>query len=971
MLRSVIGSMGVLGLAGAAGVLALHLGGAGASEPRRAELPMAALGGGASLAELEILETTLYHVEESYVEPARIDFEAMYVAALEALEREIPVCMFRREVAGALVHVEIGDHRTALSVPAVRGRRELQHRLEEVATLVGVHLDPADIPGDHADPWPRVEYVFVNGVLSTLDPHSALLPPEDAREMDIDNDGEYGGLGFTVEEQDGRLLVDRVRPGDPADLAGLRAGDHIARIDGESTINLPPTEALDRIRGPVGAAVELEVRRRGEAPRQLRIERGLIKPDAVSDELLEGGVLYVAIPSFHDNVEQELHAALYRAGRAPGGVHGLILDLRDNPGGYLTQAVGVANAFLESGTIVSTVSAGGRREPPQRARGTGTEPLYPMVVLLDADSASASEIVAGALRNNERAVILGERSFGKGSVQNLWSFADGSKLKLTVSRYLTPGEISIQSVGIPADVELVPVIVDAQADPPALLLSWRERVQREADLDQHLDEVQPPPATAALRVPYLRGAERARLPDGRLDPRTDPEVDLARDLLLSATTWRRGALLAEALPLLDRARSAGDRAVVEALAQRGIDWRDGPGLGEAPLAVSVDLGLDGALVAGEARTVTVEVENLGEAPLYRLLAVSEAADQALDEREWVFGHLAPGARATFSHEVELPAGYGGEVAPLTLSFRDAGGEVVHTATTEVAVRSAPLPHLEWRWTPVDLGDGDGLPEAGEPFALDVTVHNRGPGPTRAPFVRLANRAGRHVDLRVGTAHPGLALGADGAPCRPDRAGWDGATWVGEGPPEGEVGEVPVEWPPSCRKVIDPGAEASARLLFDLSAMPPGGIELELAVGDAEAYDHATVVRAGFWSTFGNDARLRLPAGELAVGGAARPPRIEVTRQPEPATEGGTVTLSGVVTDDVGVAHVVVWAGEDKVFFESTPRGSGPVRTVPFTATVPAAASRTTLTVIATDVDGLVDTASASTIRRDGAARASR
>lgn len=945
-------SLLVFGLVGLAAVVAFESAITPGPLPAVASPSYAVVKGTARLADLEILETVLYHVEESYVEPSRVDFEEMYVSALEAVEERVPVVLFRREPGGTLVHAEIGAFRTTLDVPTVRSRRELLLRLEEVGALLGAHLTPADIPGEFPEPYARVEYAMVDGVLGTLDPHSVLLPPEEAREMDIDNDGEYGGLGITVEEHDGRLLIESVRPGDPADLAGLRAGDHVVRIDGRSTVNQPMSRVLETLRGPVGAAVELDVRPVGAtAVTHHRVERATIRPDPVASEVLDGGVLLIQIPSFHDNVAGELAAAIEAGRRSPTGIKGVILDLRGNPGGYLTQATAVADAFLASGTVVSTVGPGGRDAEPYLARAPGTEALSPLVVLIDAQSASASEIVAGALRNNDRAVVIGERSFGKGSVQNLWNFADGSKLKLTVSTYLTPGDLSIQSVGIPADVELRPVV----AETGALRLAWRERLQREEDLDLHLDRGAVPLADPPYSLSWLAPSEPVRLADGRPDPARDFTVGFARDVVIGARSWRRAEILAGLAPLVERTRGRTERAVEAAIVDLGYDWSSGAPVGAAPVELTLDLG-GAELVAGETVPVTVRVRNDGVAPIHRAFVVSESGLEALDGLDWALGRIDPGETRSATQSVHVPIGYGAEVVPVSFVVRDGGG-VVDTAERAVTVARGPLPDLVFAWTAHDRGDGDGVPSRGERWEVVVRVENRGDGPTRDPFVR-ATTEDPGVELIVGSAHPGEPRDADGAACAVEADGWDGTRWVGAGAPVGEPGGAPAVFADGCRHVVPPGGSAETSILLDYLG-PTDRFSMDLQVGDRSAYDHASVVRAGFWEAFGRHASVEVKPGQRT--GAFEPPVVRVSRRPSLVSEGGVATISGVASDDRGVAHVVVFGDGDKVFFEGTAADEAPVASIPFTATLPLDEGVNRFTVVVTDTDGLVTTTSTSTL----------
>ncbi len=950
-----IRSLAIFGLSGGLSIVALQWAVPGATSEAAPEITRQyaslgsrmSLGAGYSLPRLEILGSTLYYVEESYVEPQRIDYEKMFVSALEAVERRVPVTMFRREPGGSLLHVEIGEHRTVLEVEPVSTRRQLQTRLHEVATLLQEHLSPADVPDvvGSGDPYAEIEYALVNGVLSTLDPHSVLLPPEDSKEMDVENQGGFGGLGITIVDREGRLVIDYPLPDTPADRAGLRPDDQIVRVDGETTINMSLDEAVGRLRGEIGEPVTLEVLREGEPePLTFTIVRERIKLNPVEVELLDGAIGYVSIRSFHAAVGAELTEGLSQLATASrGGLKGLVLDLRGNPGGYMTQAVLVADAFLEQGMIVAQVSGRGARDSEELARVAGTQPSYPIVVLVNANSASASEIVAGALRNNDRAVILGERTFGKGSVQNLHAFVDDSKLKLTISKYLTPGDRSIQSVGIPADIELVPTIAEerdvAGAKEPNALVFWRERARREADLGQHLGNADVVTESPAYSLRYHRPSDLRRR-SSTLDLSGDYEVQLARDILLGAPSWRRGEILAAVGPLVQRHARRNEATIESAFSTLGIDWRAGPTPERPALSVRVDVGGDGTLRAGQEAQIAVEVRNDGDAPVHRLVAVSSSDGDILDGREFVFGRIQPGETRRYVQRVRVVDGYPTQVTPVWFSLRDQDGVEIDKAYQRVPVEGRALPRFAWSWTlgdAVEGGDGDGVTEAGETLALDVRVENIGEGVSGEAFLRLKNQSGAAVDLDRGSLSPGTHRDADGVACAP------------------VAGSEPVTWPKGCTPKLLPGEVWEGRFLVSSRAGVRGPLKLELSVGDATAYDHASVFRSGFYSYFANLDTIEIPLDEpVPVAARRQPPAIAITRAPEVLVRGDQVTLSGVVTDDVGVDHLMVFHGDDKIAFDGSGR-DGRLRSVPFTASVRLEPGLNTLSVLARDVDGYTAT----------------
>jgi carboxyl-terminal processing protease len=318
----------------------------------------------------------------------------------------------------------------------------------------------------------------IKGMLETLDPHTLFMPPEVFKEMKIDTSGEFGGLGIEVARKGDRIIVVAPIDDTPASRAGIRAGDEIVRIDGESTQGMDLAEVLRRMRGPAGKRVLLTIMREGfSAPRELAIIRDHIRIISVEGALY-GGIAHVRVKNFQERTDLYLRKELARLREQNGGqeLRGVVLYLRNNPGVLLDQAVAVSDVFLPGGlAVVSTRGRNGMGTVEERSKDRDTEPDYPLVVLVNAGSASASEIVAGALQDHRRAVILGTQTFGKGSVQTIIELEDGSGLKLTIARYYTPSGRSIQEKGITPDY-LVPEASGSQAG---------REVLREKDLSRH------------------------------------------------------------------------------------------------------------------------------------------------------------------------------------------------------------------------------------------------------------------------------------------------------------------------------------------------------------------------------------------------------------------------------------------------------------------------------------------------------
>lgn len=295
----------------------------------------------------------------------------------------------------------------------------------------------------------------IDGMLKSLDPHSSYLSPDDAAQMRVQTRGEFGGLGIEVTQEDGFVKVVSPIDGTPADEAGIEAGDFITHVDGESVLGLTLDKAVDLMRGPVGSEIIITVVREGEdEPFDVSIIRDTIKLTAVRTRT-EGESVVLRVTTFNDQTTPNLQAGLEKQIEEAGGmeaINGVVLDLRNNPGGLLTQAIKVADAFLEKGEIVST--RGRNPEDGERFNATPGDLIdgKPIVVLINGGSASASEIVAGALQDHRRAIIVGTKSFGKGSVQTVMPLRGDGAMRLTTARYYTPSGRSIQALGVSPDI---------------------------------------------------------------------------------------------------------------------------------------------------------------------------------------------------------------------------------------------------------------------------------------------------------------------------------------------------------------------------------------------------------------------------------------------------------------------------------------------------------------------------------------
>ena len=323
----------------------------------------------------------------------------------------------------------------------------------------------------------------IKGMLRELDPHTNYMPTEIFKEFESETSGEFGGLGIEISVQNGILTIISPIEDTPAWIAGIKPGDKIVAINGQSTKGFSLVEASALLKGKKGTKITLSiVRDNQEKPLDIVITRGNVKIRSVKATTLDDGYLYVKVTSFIENTSADLEKAIREfKTKNNGKVEGILIDLRRNPGGLLEQAIRVSDLFIKDGIIVSTIG----RDPKNKEVSVATKKApfadVPLVVLINEFSASASEIVSGALQDHKRAIIVGERSFGKGSVQSVIKLGDGSGLKLTVARYYTPSGVSIQSEGIKPDIEIEDV--DAESFVKAINKS---RAVREKDISGHL-----------------------------------------------------------------------------------------------------------------------------------------------------------------------------------------------------------------------------------------------------------------------------------------------------------------------------------------------------------------------------------------------------------------------------------------------------------------------------------------------------
>ena len=391
---------------------------------------------------------------------------------------------------------------------------------------------------NYVDPVDSKELIdkAIEGMVHSLDPHSALLTPDDFKELKVETQGEFMGIGVSITMRKGFVTVISPIVGTPAYKSGIKAGDRIVKVDGKLTTDL--RQAVKMIRGPKGTKVVVTiVRKESKEPINFDLIRDVIPVESVKSVLLKPGYGYVWVTNFRDNTTKDLVAALEKYESANVQLKGLILDLRDDPGGLLNQAIKVSDLFIEKGKILSVKGRLKKNDQVFEATQNQAKRDYPIVALINGGSASASEIVAGALQDQKRALILGTTSFGKGSVQSVETLRDGYGLKLTIARYYTPSGRSIQAKGIEPDIIVRRRFIDKEE-----MDYIDEGFIKEKDLQNHLEAVpeksqkEPPEADEKKERHQKREIERTKFMYGELTPeqlQTDNQVMRALDILLS------------------------------------------------------------------------------------------------------------------------------------------------------------------------------------------------------------------------------------------------------------------------------------------------------------------------------------------------------------------------------------------------------------------------------------------------------
>ena len=821
-------------------------------------------------------------LDDGYYDKARFHPVVMVERALRALtSTEMTIAT---KWTGGAIQLTIGANTMRIPAPQPATITQAMAILEAVRQKI----DQAnDFPPDHRR---DLDYVMMNGAIRTLDPHSELYPPEPAREFSEEIKGEFFGIGAYLNQEEGIIAIEHVMPGLPADRAGVEDGDVILGIDNEKTAGLSLDQAVKRIKGPKGTTVTLTLERKGaDKPLDLPITRDLVQVVNTRAWRDARGIGYVRMDEFSSNTHHELYAAIQKL-QADGPLKAFVIDLRFNGGGLLDEAKLISNFFLiRSREIVRTVSSEGE---PEITNSSGHPILdVPMVALVSGGTASAAEILSGALQCNDRAVVAGTTTFGKGSVQTIKGLEDGSKLRLTIQEYQLLGGVSIQDVGIIPDLHLVCHSVRENGGVDLIPLSR----EREVDDEFALHNTHPLNHSETYELgwvaPWQDKATLKRSSIAARDFQPDLEASLMIDLLGVAAAdpaWdagvanaRRDGTLRQFLlerlkdPIAARAK-VEDANLAAALlkATPPVAW--GADTPVPANALAVTYGGPPSVSPGATTALTFTITNSSATDLGQLYGRVQADRLSpLWEEEMIVGQVAAHSATTASLTFAVPPRlYGGEER-FTLELYQLGhDDPLAKLPVSITVADEPRPHFSYDWTMEPTPRGDGILQAGDSVTLDLTLHNDGNAPTTGARLAVFKSDDPYIKLDE-VRFPFAAPIAPGASV---------------------VAKVPLTILREARKVTDNGAEM----------VPFSETAIKLEVRGEETFPDWVngAYRPTLFSSITIPVGKPLPKRVTVV----QPNLILKSIGMDPA---GACVVKVAVTDD-NLRYVALFADEDKV-----------------------------------------------------------
>ncbi len=683
-----------------------------------------------------LLAEVLMRIQLDYLELGRLDFSELQEAALLALEREIAEVRVVTPQSKSESQRILFRESTLVKLDSPLSLREMYEGLQSL--ILKLHEKLPEYQST------ELELIALGAIMSSLDPHSVVLPPSSYAEFNENTRGRFAGVGIVIGIRDKQLTIISLMEGGPAERAGLRIGDQVKEIDGESTKKMSLSAIMQGLRGEIGSRMDLTVERSGkEITYELLREDIQISSSDSLDLRFDDGipVRYLRLKLFQEDTSTDLEKQLDNL----DSVAGLILDLRGNPGGLLQEAVRVSDLFLppEKRIVSTQTNTDLTSYDSHQLLSSPKIQNIPIVVLVNGQSASASEIVSAALKVNNRAIVVGEQTFGKGSVQSIWGMPGNFGLKMTIARYLTPDNLSIQDVGVQPDLQLDPLYL--------------------SENDIHLRSLQQESKAENYILHYMRDSEDEETdmdkPLSAAEIENDDYVRIAVRLLREHLPYQETmkATLARSHAMLQA--QAEKEVVSEISKQAELDWTlSSPSPTELPdLQISFEQendlgvwqGITPPFASDRKLRIKVQLENKGSMPMERVLVVSESSIDWLDDIEFPFGKLEGGEKGLWVREIDVDQQENPSWLPL--DFLVLEGEDQELLRKEFLWSVVPdaLPTFSMGFQIIDngsagsVGNGDGIPQSGETLALKVNLEMQDPQELE------------EVVLRIGSSEDGL------------------------------------------------------------------------------------------------------------------------------------------------------------------------------------------------------------------------
>lgn len=700
-----------------------------------------------------LVDSILSIVQNYYVDEERIDERRLLDMALFKLTEDETVRLENHSDSYTLIK---GDRRLNLPLSESFGYRDLIEHGAKIARFLDENQKNESKPAWQSKGANR----FVNAMLAGLDPHSALLDPDAYKELRQGTEGAFGGVGVVVGVRDNLLTVIKPLPRSPAARFGIHKNDRIMKINDVSTFGVSLDHLVEHMRGAPGSVVNLSLLREGAlSPETIAIKREVIQVDSVESKIIQADqykLLHLTLESFSSRTTREVRDAIVKAEKeTQQKLAGIVLDLRSNPGGLLDQAVQVSDLFLKNGRIVSTI---GRREEAENAALGYTEFDYPLVVLINGESASASEIVAGALQDNDRAVVVGQPSFGKGSVQTIFELPGEQALKLTIARYYTPLGRSIQNVGIMPHIWLQPL---TKNDSNTNLLGV-QRYKSERFLANHLNNRKTHAnkdtryATAEYKAYYMVDKQN----ENGTEP-VDPEMEVAKQLVQSVAkhygvpspegTRRAGHWLALTGKKIKQKLAAQEEVVNKYLEQTfSVDWRRQESGGTPAKFLHLVLAQN-LMVGVEGDTIKIpwEIQNSSAKTIHRISLYARSDSDDVNTYEALVGSLKPKEKRTGFFEFPIYTGFQQTAIRLQMGLaHDSEPIDVAPQKLTLSIQRRDRPQLSAN---LELREDKGgrVPlalEAEESGLLRVVVKNESKVAVKNVRVRVVNLSGSQIKI---------------------------------------------------------------------------------------------------------------------------------------------------------------------------------------------------------------------------------